>query len=404
MTPFSQDRKPGALPPSPWDTLSVLGTRLLAWGLLFGVLYLLRSFFLLIFLTFVFAYIQAGGIQRFELSIKCRPLRVVMVAAVLLLTMVVAGIYLVPKVKTQTEIFFSQYGAYMARVDQELYQLSEKYPLLKEAIPQLTQDNAAPADKNKMDLKNSPTVTIIEQLLDLGGDEGGVKNMAQVVGALKGLSGHVASISSAFVLSLLFSFLIVLDLPRLSKSVSDLQYTKVRFVYVEVADSIRDFAHVLGRALEAQLFIAIINSVLTAFGLYMLGIGAQVAFLSVIVFICSFIPVAGVFISSVPISLIALQTAGLKLMILTILLITIIHMIEGYVLNPKIYGSFMRINPVIVLIILTVGGKLFQLWGLILGVPVCTYIFGHAIQFKQPRLPGAAAAAEEGGGAGSDAR
>jgi predicted PurR-regulated permease PerM len=42
----------------------------------------------------------------------------------------------------------------------------------------------------------------------------------------------------------------------------------------------------------------------------------------------------------------------------------------------------MRINPVIVLIILTVGGKLFQLWGLILGVPVCTYIFGHAIQIK----------------------
>ncbi|MFM8331278.1 MAG: hypothetical protein ACKN9T_06285, partial [Candidatus Methylumidiphilus sp.] len=50
----------------------------------------------------------------------------------------------------------------------------------------------------------------------------------------------------------------------------------------------------------------------------------------------------------------------------------------------KIYGSLMRINPVIVLIILTIGGKLFHMWGLVLGVPVCTYIFGYAIRCQKP--------------------
>jgi predicted PurR-regulated permease PerM len=30
--------------------------------------------------------------------------------------------------------------------------------------------------------------------------------------------------------------------------------------------------------------------------------------------------------------------------------------------------------------ILTIGGKLFHVWGFILGVPVFTYIFGHAIR------------------------
>ena len=45
----------------------------------------------------------------------------------------------------------------------------------------------------------------------------------------------------------------------------------------------------------------------------------------------------------------------------------------------------MRINSVIILIILTVAGKLFGFWGLILGVPVCTYIFGHAIRYKAER-------------------
>jgi predicted PurR-regulated permease PerM len=67
-------------------------------------------------------------------------------------------------------------------------------------------------------------------------------------------------------------------------------------------------------------------------------------------------------------------------MILAIVMIIVIHLIESYILNPRIYGTYMRINPVIVLIILTIGGKLFHIWGLILGVPVCTYIFGYAIK------------------------
>lgn len=98
-----------------------------------------------------------------------------------------------------------------------------------------------------------------------------------------------------------------------------------------------------------------------ALGVAMLGMSSALAFLTLIVFLCSFIPVLGVFISSVPICLIALQTSGLTTMILAIIMITVIHLIEGYVLNPRIYGSYMRINPVIVLVILTVGAKLFHI-------------------------------------------
>ncbi|HBT96587.1 MAG TPA: hypothetical protein DEB25_02555 [Desulfobulbaceae bacterium] len=199
------------------------------------------------------------------------------------------------------------------------------------------------------------------------------------------MGGKVATVASSFLLALLFSFLIVLDLPDLAAEVRGLENTRLRFLYLSVADNIREFSLVLGRALEAQLFIAIINSILTAIGITMLGLAPHVAFLSVIVFLCSFLPVIGVFISSVPICLIALQVSGLKTMLLAILLVTLIHLIEGYVLNPRIYGSYMRINSVIVLIILTIAGKLFNFWGLLLGVPVCTYIFGYAIRFRSDK-------------------
>jgi predicted PurR-regulated permease PerM len=149
---------------------------------------------------------------------------------------------------------------------------------------------------------------------------------------------------------------------------------------------LKHFSRVLGQALEAQFFIALINSVLTAIGITLIGLGSHVAFLSVIVFLCSFIPVAGVFISSFPICLIALQMLGLNTMFLAIIMIVIIHLIEGYILNPRIYGSHMRLNPVIVLFILTIAGKLFHFWGLVLGVPVFSYILGHAIHVNPKRM------------------
>ncbi len=360
------------------------------WGVLFGVIYILRSFFLLVFLTFVFAYIQTNGVSRLKAVIKNRTVRVIIVAAVFLSILVSIAIFLVPKVQKQAMSFANRFTSYLERVDQEILYLSIRYPWLNEIIPELTamKENGA-INKNKETgekvLKQSPTAVLLQGFLGLGEESEGHKNFDRIVETLSDIGGGVASVVSTFLLALLFSFLIVLDLPRLSASVTELEHTKISFIYVEVADNIRNFSRVLGQSFEAQFFIAVANSILTAAGLYLLGLGTNVAFLSVIVFLCSFIPVAGVFVSSIPICLIALQTSGLEIMLLAVVLIIIIHLIEGYILNPKIYGFRLRINPVLVLIILTVGGKLFRFWGLILGVPICTYIFAHAIRIKAKR-------------------
>ena len=58
--------------PAPWDRIFSLGTRLFVWGLIFLILYILRPFFLTIFLTFVFAYIQAHGVEGLSHRFKSR--------------------------------------------------------------------------------------------------------------------------------------------------------------------------------------------------------------------------------------------------------------------------------------------------------------------------------------------
>ncbi|MBF0101589.1 MAG: AI-2E family transporter [Desulfobacterales bacterium] len=372
--------------PSPWDRIMPPFFRFLVWIVFFVVLYILRSFFLLIFFTFVFAYIQTSGVHYLEKWIKIRTIGVILIAVLLLSLLTAIVVFLIPKVKSQTELFVSQFATYIGRMDQELFKQADNYPLLAEIIPELKKQESSLLDATKKGLKDSPSLSLLQQILGFAGGEGnGYTNINQVIEILGGISRQIASITSAFLLSLMFSFLIVLDLPQLSRNVAGLKNTKLRFIYSEVADNIKEFSHVMGNALEAQLLIAFVNSLLTAIGIYFLGLGKHVAFLSVIVFFCSFIPVIGVFISSVPICLIALQSSGMQGMFLGMVMITIIHLIEGYILNPRIYGTYMRINPVIVLIILTIAGKLFHFWGLILGVPVCTYIFGYALKIKPVR-------------------
>jgi predicted PurR-regulated permease PerM len=390
---MTMPEKPLALP-APWDRLFPLATRLAVWGLLAGLLYLLRSFFLMVFLTFVFAYIQSTGVYQLRNLIPLRPLRVTIVGMLFLGLLTAVGLFVFPNVQRQGESFVRQFSTYVEKVDEVLLDLAHSRPWLQRAIPELEphappetpirpepQTEEAPNEKLA---RRSPTWGILQELAGFGEKAEGFRNIDQALSLVGSIGGRFASIASAFLLSLLFSFLIVLDMPRLAASLRDLRHTRIHFIYDEVADTIHDFSHVLGQALEAQFFIALLNTLLTAAGIYLLGLGSKVAFLSVIVFFTSFVPVVGVFISSVPICLVALQMPdGLERMMLAILLITIVHVIEGYILNPNIYGSRMRIHPVMVLMILTVAGKLFHFWGLILGVPLFTYLFGHAIRYRE---------------------
>lgn len=370
-------------------------SRILVWVMIFLICYLLRSFFLLIFLTFVFAYIQAKSVQRLTPCIRNRPMRVVVVGLLFLGLIVGLISFLSPQIKTQAGLFVSKLPAYLETIDSKLSALAVLHPFVKEVVPQISLEKTESGFSFKDVLpfgekheagwnpQTSPSAMFLMDIMGIGERSKGIEHLKETIDLVRHFGELVAGVVSAFLLSLLFSFLIVLDLPRLTKLVESLRFSKLSFVYSETAPSIVSFGTVLGRALEAQAMIALINTLLTALALYILGLTGKIAFLSLIVFLFSFVPVAGVFISSVPICIVALQESGFGLVFGAIGAVTIIHLIEAYILNPKIYGHHLHLNPVVVLIILTIAGKLVGGWGLILGVPVCTYIFGYAIQAKE---------------------
>lgn len=388
-----------------WQRVLPTLTRIAVWGLLFGLLALLSSFFTLLFLTFVFTYLQSSIVDwLLRYAPKRRTSLVVLVSSLFLSIVIALGVFIAPKVYQQAAGFAQGFSVYMQRIDKEILNIAARYPVLQEALPEvlgtaalqeqaiqphgetLAPETIGPPAPPKA-FKDTPSGVILGMIAGTGNAADGRELARVFLDQLANISRQAITMLTTFLLAFLFSFLIVLDMPHLAASVRDLENTRLRFIYVEVADNIKQFGRVLGQTMQAQFFIACVNTVLTAVGLSVLGMSEQMAFLSVIVFVCSFIPVAGVFISSIPICLIALNTGGVNLVLLSILMIVFIHLVEGYLLNPLIYGARLRINPVIVLIILTVGGKLFHIWGLILGVPISTYIFGYAIRYDNNTLP-----------------
>ncbi|HQH26029.1 MAG TPA: AI-2E family transporter, partial [Oligoflexia bacterium] len=275
-----------------WDRLVSLASRFFVWGLLFGVVYLLRSFFLLIFLTFVFSYIQAHGVRRISPQyLRNRSLAVVFVGISFLGVVIAIGSFLTPRVVGQAALFAEKYPSYLRTIDRELSQLSANYPMVFGFLP-TSSENVVPSEQN-WSLSTSTAATILQQLLGFQESTEADKNLNHTVNLLRNIGQNIVGMTSAFLLSLLFSFLIVLDLPKLTKSVTGLADTKVGFIYQEVAENIRNFGLILGHALEAQLIIALLNTVLTAVLIVVLGLGSKLAFFSIIVFLCSFVPVAG---------------------------------------------------------------------------------------------------------------
>lgn len=132
------------------------------------------------------------------------------------------------------------------------------------------------------------------------------------------------------------------------------------------------FTNTFGVVLEAQFFIALVNTALTTVGLSIIGF-SQLPSLALMTFLFSLVPVAGVIISCVPLSFIAYSKGGINDVLFVFLMIVIIHLLEAYVLNPKFMSSRTELPIFYTFVILLVSEHVFGAWGLIVGIPIFTF-------------------------------
>ncbi|MBC1401662.1 AI-2E family transporter [Listeria booriae] len=309
--------------------------RVLVFVLVAFVLYLLRSMIDIILLTFIFSFL----INRLENFILKRISIYRKIIVIVLYALIALGITL----------------------------LIVKYiPILIEQLDQLIRSINGFYTKPG----NNETVNYIMNLLKEFEVTKYVNDGVQFLFAYLANIGVVAmNTFIALILSLFFS----LGKERLILFTSKFGHSKVAFIYEELSYFGRKFNETFGKVIEAQFMIALVNCVLTTIALWIMGF-PQLFSLAIMVFLLGLIPVAGVIISMVPLTIIAYTIGGVNYVLIILVLVVVIHAIESYILNPKLMSAKTDLPVFYTFIILIFSEHFFGIWGLIVGIPVFMFL------------------------------
>ena len=220
--------------------------------------------------------------------------------------------------------------------------------------------------------RSQPTINTLQQIgispqqFALSGEQL-LKQALNVVDALLPLAGNFLTflISCIIVTSLSVYFILygkrVLDWLRTHTPLS--RRAQISF-FLDTLD------HIMGAYLRGQLTAAIITTAIVGVGLYLIGIPYAIL-LTVIVFIFEFVPQIGSYISSVIVICFAFATRGWETGLITAVFSGLVQGgLEGQVLQPRILGGAVGLNPIIALFALLVGAALFGLPGAIFAAPI----------------------------------
>jgi predicted PurR-regulated permease PerM len=374
--------------------------RVLIWVLLAALLWLLRGFFGLMFVVYVLVLLVLPTARAVHRRLRI-PERLALVAVYVVLLLGMAGFvrFVTPSVVTEINHLVANLGSIQTRLIDANEHFAERYPSLQAPMlgylrsslqgdvrQQFEQDLTAeaarlglpegaarsPARWNEVEGEDPASRALVhfeqERLLGSLFQELSDAVRKRAPQAVTLLYHGVATL----MLGMIFSFLILVDLRRLTAFVEGLRRSRLRDFYEQAGPPIAQLGASIGVGIRAQAIIAAINALLTTVGLAILGV-PSIAMLALIVFICGFVPIVGMFASTLPMLLVAINVGGAKLALGTVAMVVVVHLVESYLLNPFIYGAGFKFNPVLTLMILFIGHHAFGIWGMLLGLPVARY-------------------------------
>ncbi|MBU3175061.1 AI-2E family transporter [Clostridium estertheticum] len=176
-----------------------------------------------------------------------------------------------------------------------------------------------------------------------------------------------------FFMALLLSLVFILEKKSILNFVHKFKHSRVAGAYNYFSYFGNNFLNSFGKVIQAQIMIAITNTVLSIIGLTIMGF-PQLFALAFMIFILSLVPVAGVFISLIPLCLIALKIGGVVKVFFVLIMIFIIHAIESYILNPKFMSDTTHLPIFFTFATLIISEHFMGTWGLLLGIPIVIFL------------------------------
>ncbi len=143
-----------------------------------------------------------------------------------------------------------------------------------------------------------------------------------------------------------------------------------------VQERARRADEVVGAWFRGQIEVALILAVLYAIGLGVIfgvaGIGASGGIaIGLLTGILNIVPYFGVFIGLIlSLLIVLLDWHGIGPLIGVGAIFLVVQLLEGYVITPRIVGEKVGLSPVVVIIVLLLGGEVLGLIGVLLAIPV----------------------------------
>lgn len=318
--------------------------------LLIFIAWQVRSFLSLALFTVIFIYLGNAAIVGIERHLHLHHLWATLLVYILFLGILIAAFSrIIPPLVSEA-----------SNLPHTIDKLIDTYPQLQSQLTKMVKNLS----------QNASVISNGKTLLTSG------------IGQLSRLSSGVETILLAF----FFSFIFNLTKVQLQTFVH--AFTRSRFagLFVPMGQLIMKFVHIFGTVIETQLLICTINTVLMVLGLWALGM-PSLLILGIMVFFLGLIPVAGVLISLIPLTIVAFVTGGLIRVIAVLVLVILIHMFESYFLHPRLMANATNLPIFVTFITLIVSEQVLGTWGLLVGVPLMAFFLDvFDVQLKPHRV------------------
>jgi len=307
--------------------------------IVFIFLYAMKDMLSLMLLTFVFTYL-IDNVSRFLINKLDNKIRINYKVMILTVSLVV------------TAMLFIIIIDFLPLVIHEF----------KQVVRQINEIYSSP--------QNNQIINLIQEKLDqIYGSIFSTEGINYIVQSISNISKIGINIIIALILSIFF----LLEKDKIIQFTSKFKQSKISGIYSELQFLGGKFISSFGKVIEVQIVIATINGLLSTIGLWIIGFPHLLGF-GMMVMLLGLIPVAGVIISLVPLSIVAFNNGGLVQVVYVLILIALLHAFEAYILNPKLMSSKTKLPIFYTLSILIVSEHIAGILGLIVGIPVFMFI------------------------------
>ena len=227
----------------------------------------------------------------------------------------------------------------------------------------------------------------------------GVSRFTNEIGILKGQVGIVQKVYSAIndfvirlssqllnslttiglnamnlLLAFVIAFYLLQDKQRCIAVVKKASYTLLKpKVYRHTMVLCHDVDYVFSGYIRGQIIDAMIVAILTSLALTVIQLDFAII-IGIIAGIFNLIPYFGPVVGFVLAIIIGILDPNPMKAVYGAIAILIIQQVDGWFIVPKIVGECVKLHPVIVLLAILIGGNLFGLLGMLIGVPVAAFI------------------------------